>query len=448
MCPIPVMRFIRVTAVAVILVTVLLCLSMPTSYAQTVGEPYLKASDGDMEWWREARFGLFVHWGPVSLKGTEIGWSRGGERRGRGGTGSVPADEYDNLFRRFDPVRFNAREWVAAASDAGMKYIVFTSKHHDGFSMFDTKASEYRITSPDSPFGRDIVAELAEACHEAGMRFGLYYSPVDWYQPDYLTVHHDRYIDFMHRQVRELCSNYGRLDILWFDSLQIHPMSGSGGEEHYDPSWAKVWDAVKLFRTIRELQPRIIINNRCGLEGDFDTPEQHVGFYQTGRPWESCITICRQWAWKPDDTMKSLDECIKTLVLTAGGDGNLLLNVGPMPTGEIEPRQVERLREMGAWLSINGESIYGTRGGPVPPQSWGVTTHKSDRLYIHVLDDAATAVALPSFGTRIVSASLLDGSPVRFAETPLGTVIRLPDRGRDPHDTVIEAVCDRKIETD
>ncbi len=400
------------------------------------GARYLKASGDIIRKWQDARFGLFIHWGPVSLRGTEIGWSRGGERRGRGGTGSIPAYEYDNLYRHFNPRDFDAREWVAIARAAGMKYLVFTAKHHDGFSMFDTSASDYRITSPDSPFGRDIVRELADACHEAGLAFGLYYSPVDWYHPDYRTENHDSYISFMHEQVRELCTNYGQLDILWFDGLQIHPMSGSGGETYYDPSWAKVWDAQRLFGSIRSLQPDIVINNRCGLEGDFDTPEQHVGFYQTDRAWESCITICRQWAWKPDDEMKSLTECIRTLAQCAGGDGNLLFNVGPMTNGMIEDRQVERLKEIGAWMSKYGESIYSTRGGPVPPQSWGVSTHKHDTVYLHVLCDDQI-VCIPKIDRKVKEARLMDGTKVEYSLTDYGTVFSLPEKGRDPHDTVI-----------
>ncbi len=404
---------------------------------------YLKASEQDMQWWKDAKFGLFIHWGPVSLKGTEIGWSRGGERRGRGGTGAIPVEVYDNLYREFNPVKFDAKEWVEVAKAAGMKYLVFTSKHHDGFSMFDSNVTGYRITSPESPFRRDVAAELANACHEGGIRLGFYYSPVDWYHTDYRTENHSAYIKFMHDQVRELCSNYGQLNILWFDGLQIHPMSGSGGENHYDPAWAKDWDSHALFRMIRKLQPHIIINNRCGLEGDFDTPEQHVGFYQTDRTWESCITICRQWAWKPNDEMKSLRECIRTLVICAGGDGNLLLNVGPMPSGEIEPRQVERLREIGDWLKVNGESIYGTRGGPVAPQSWGVTTQKDKTVYVHVLSENDAVIPLPKLSEKIKSVSLIDGTEIEYDSTNIGTLIKLPENGRKPFDTIVVIQLER-----
>jgi alpha-L-fucosidase len=322
----------------------------PRSTAATAGAP---PAAERLEWWREARFGLFIHWGPVSLKGTEIGWSRGGERRGYLLRGTeIPVEVYDNLYKQFNPTGFNADQWVAIAKAAGMKYLVFTSRHHDGFSEFDTQADDYKITSPDSPFHRDVVKELADACHRAGLRFGLYYSQPNWHHPDAFTDRHTNYLAYLKTQVRELLTNYGTVDILWFDGL---------GKS------AKDYDADALNTMARKLQPRILINNRDGLAEDFDTPEQEIGKFQYDRPWESCITICNQWAWKPNDRMKSLKECLETLIRCAGGDGNLLFNVGPMPDGRIEPRQVTRLEEMGDWLRKYGETIYGTRGGPWKP---------------------------------------------------------------------------------
>jgi len=356
----------RIQCLLVVCLGLVVCLLTACSARQVntsnlkESKDYLHAGEQDMQRWREMKFGLFIHWGPVSLKGTEIGWSRGGERRGRSGTGSIPAEEYDNLYKQFNPVKFNADEWIQVARDAGMKYLVFTSKHHDGFSMFDSKLTDYKITN--SPFKRDVVKELADACHKAGLKLGFYYSPVDWYHPDYRTENHSRYIEFLHGQIRELCTNYGRLDILWFDGL--------GGS-------AKDWDSENLFRMIRRLQPHIIINNRAGLPADHDTPEQRIGKFQTDRPWETCMTICRQWAWKPNDQMKSLKQCIQTLVWVVGGDGNLLFNVGPMPDGRIEPRQVERLKEMGDWLKKYGHTIYGTRGGPFKNGTWGLARRYS-----------------------------------------------------------------------
>jgi len=386
---------------------------------------YLEARPEDMAWWKEARFGLFIHWGPVSLKGTEIGWSRGGERRGTGGKGEIPVEVYDNLYKEFNPVEFDAQEWVSMAQGAGMKYLVFTSKHHDGFSMFDSKLTEYKITN--SPFKRDVVGELAQACHEAGLKLGFYYSPPDWRHPDYRTERHAKYIEYLHGQIRELCTNYGKLDILWFDGL--------GGK-------AEDWDSENLFKMIRELQPGIIINNRAGLPGDHDTPEQTIGRFQRDRAWESCITICQQWAWKPNDKMKSLKECIDTLVRCAGGDGNLLFNVGPMPTGEIEPRQVERLKEMGAWLKQYGETIYGTRGGPYRPGDWGACTCKGNVAYLHVLNWPEDTITLPPLPRKVVSSAVLTGGAAEVKQTEEGIAVSVTPEHRQELDTIVALTLD------
>ena len=364
-----------------------------------------------LEWWRDARFGLFIHWGPVSLKGTEIGWSRGGERRGYRGRGTqIPVEVYDNLYKQFNPTKFNADEWVAMAQAAGMKYLVFTSRHHDGFSMFDTKADDYKITSPDSPFRRDVVKELADACHRAGLRFGLYYSQPNWRHPDAFTDRHANYLAYLKTQVTELLTNYGTLDIFWFDGL------GKSAQDY---------DAEAVNVMIRKLQPRILINNRNGLTEDFDTPEQRIGKFQYDRPWESCITIGKQWAWKPNDKMKSLRECLETLIRCAGGDGNLLFNVGPMPDGRIEPRQVKRLEEMGQWLKHYGETIYGTRGGPWKPGRSFASTRKGNTIYVHLLGWNGNTVTLPNISRRIVASSMLTGGKAVVSQADRQISIRV-----------------------
>ena len=386
---------------------------------------YLRASEQDVQRWREMRFGLFIHWGPVSLKGTEIGWSRGGERRGQSGTGSIPVEIYDNLYKQFNPVKFDAEQWVQIAKDAGMKYLVFTSKHHDGFCMFDSKLTDYKITS--SPFKRDVVKELADACHKAGLKLGFYYSPVDWHHPDYRTENHARYIEYLHEQLRELCSNYGKVDIIWFDGL--------GGT-------AKDWDSENLLKIIRRLQPNVIINDRAGLPADHDTPEQKIGKFQSDRPWETCMTLCQQWAWKPDDQMKSLKECIDTLVRVAGGDGNFLFNVGPMPDGQIEPRQVARLKEMGDWLKKYGESIYGTRGGPFKPTSWLAGTCKENIVYLHILTWPGDSIVLPPLPKNIISSSVLTGGSVSVTQSKHGIEVSLPKPHRQELDTIIKLQLD------
>ena len=401
-----------------------LCIASLTRAADSGGGDYLHASAEDVQAWREMRFGLFIHWGPVSLKGTEIGWSRGGQRRGRNdrSTGSIPVDVYDNLYKQFNPVKFNADEWVQIAKDAGMKYLVFTSKHHDGFSMFDSQMTDYKISN--SPFKRDVVKELADACHKGGLKLGYYYSPVDWYHPDYRTENHARYIKFMHGQLREICSNYGKIDIIWFDGL--------GGT-------AKDWGSVNLFKMIRRLQPHVIINNRAGLPADHDTPEQRIGKFQIDRPWETCMTICRQWAWKPNDQLKSLKQCIQTLVRVVGGDGNFLFNVGPMPDGRIEPRQVERLKEMGEWLKQYGHTIYGTRGGPYKPGSWGASTNKGNSIYVHVLNWSDDRLILPAIPKKIIGGDLITGGKVRIRETTNEAIeISVSKAHRQEIDTIIE----------
>ncbi len=413
------------TARLVVVCMAAVCLGPFFGFARAAGgaeedKAYLKAGERDVQRWRQMKFGLFIHWGPVSLKGTEIGWSRGGQRRGRSGRGSIPAEEYDNLYKQFDPVKFNADEWIQLAKDAGMKYLVFTSKHHDGFSMFDSKLTEYKITN--SPFKRDVVKELADACHKAGIKLGYYYSPVDWYHPDYRTANHARYIEFLHGQLREICSNYGRIDIVWFDGL--------GGS-------AKDWDSERLIKMIRGLQPHVIINNRAGLPADHDTPEQRIGKFQNDRPWETCMTICRQWAWKPNDQMKSLKQCIDTLVRVVGGDGNLLFNVGPMPDGRIEPRQVDRLREMGAWLEKYGKSIYGTRGGPFKPGPWGASTHHNDVIYVHVLKWPGETLSLPRIPMKITESRVLTGGQVKVTQTDEGIEVSVPQADRQELDTII-----------
>ncbi len=392
---------------------------------------YLHARPQMIRRWQDLRFGMFLHWGPVSLKGTEIGWSRGGPRRGRkdARTGEIPVDEYDNLYKTFNPVQFNADEWAQIARDAGVKYMVFTSKHHDGFSMFDTAQTDYKITSRDSPYGKDVCRQLADACHRHGLALGWYYSPRDWYHPDFATENHGRYLDFYMNQLRELCTNYGKVDILWFDGL-----------DSPRPLWGNIPE--KSFMMLRTLQPDIILNNRGGLPGDYDTPEQRVGGFNRERPWETCMTICRQWAWKPNDLMKSQKECIQTLLRTVGGDGNLLFNVGPMPDGRIEPRQVERLREMGAWLSRYGNGVYGTRGGPFKPGRWGASTCRDDRIYLYVMNwPEEGPLELPA-GVKIQAARLLSAGTLKTGRTDVGMTIEVSPEYRDPIATVIELTVD------
>ena len=382
--------------------------------------------DARLAQWREARFGMFIHWGPVSLKGTEIGWSRGA---------GVPIAEYDNLYKHFNPVEFDADAWVKTAKDAGMKYIVLTTKHHDGFCLWDTKQTDYNIMN--SPSHRDVVKELAAACKRQGILFGTYYSVTDWHHPMHPmgspggstrkpTADLDGYTAYLKKQLAELITGYGPLETIWFDYPQC--FDGKRGQAVIDH--------------VRSLQPDIIVNNRSGAAGDYDTPEQTIGGFQDRRPWETCMTICNQWAWKPNDSMKPLKQCLQTLVLCAGGDGNLLFNVGPTPAGRIEPRQVARLKEMGEWLKKYGESVYGTRGGPYRPSRGLASTHKGNVVYVHVLRSSGDSLVLPALPKKVVKSSLLTGGTVDVVQDSQGLTVRVPEKYRQEIDTIIKLELD------
>ena len=384
----------------------------------------LKAKPEAVKAWQDDRFGMFVCWGPVSLTGKEIGWSRGKGRR----SARTPVPAYDNLYKRWKPDKFDARQWVKTAKDAGQKYMIFLVKHHDGFSLYDTKLTDFRITGPESAWKHDVMKDIADACHEAGLKLVIYYSQPDWHHPDYRSKNHARYIEFFHGQIRELLTNYGRIDGLWFDL---------GGKE-------SDWNTKKLFTMARTLQPWLIINNRCGLPGDFDTPEQRLGKFQLRRPWETCMTLGTQWAWKPKDRVKSLKQCIDVLVTCAVRNGNLALNTGPMPDGRIEPRQAERFREIGRWMKKHGESIYGTRGGPfVAKTAWGGSTRKGKTIYVHVLKwPAAGTLTLPAIDRKVVSHSLLTGGKASVKQAGDGITIDVAAANRNELDTIIKLELD------
>jgi len=402
--------------------TLLLILIMALFVLQQCQTPQTK--EERLEWWKDARFGMFIHWGPVSIKGTEIGWSRGRE---------WSVEEYDTLYKQFNPIKFNALEWVRIAKSAGMKYIVFTSKHHDGFCMWDTKYTDFNIMN--SPFKRDVMKELAEACRKEGMALGFYHSTCDWHHPDFpLTSpggsvkrevsNLDRYTEYLKNQSVEIIENYGPLLVMWYDvPQQFDAVRGQGVIDH-----------------IRKVQPDIIVNNRTGAKGDFDTPEQRVGSFKIDRPWETCMTIGRQWAWKPDDEVKSLEQCLHNLIRSAGGDGNLLFNVGPGPDGTIEPLQVERLKEMGQWLEKYGYSIYGTRGGPFKPTDWGVSTRKGNKVFLHVLrwSGGSPVITLPDIGIPVKEVIIAGSVKTKFAKKNNDFAIILEEKLIQPVNTIIE----------
>jgi len=402
-----------------------------------------KARPESLERWREMRVGMFIHWGPVSITGKEISWSRANTNPKCPNHGPTPAAVYDNLYKEFNPTNFNAREWVAIAKAAGMKYMVLTAKHCDGFLLWDSKVDDYNIMH--TPFKRDVCAELAKAAHESGMGLGWYYSPMDWRDPDCRNEKNSEFVGRMQEELRELLTNYGKVDLLWFDT-----------DGRPSP-----WDQERTYALVRQLQPEIVINNRldCGNPGhahahspasvgpwaDYYTPEQVIGGYNDGQPWESCMTVSRrgQWSWGgAGDGVKSVEACMDMLFRCVGGDGNLLLNVGPTPSGDIAMEQANLIKEMGSWLAKYGESIYGTRGGPFKPSSCGVSTRKGNTIYLHLLEMDEEPLRLPAIPAKVVGSRLLAGGKVDVRQTDAGIEVSVPKSACQPFDTVVALELD------
>ncbi len=375
------------------------------------------AAPDRMDWWREARFGMFIHWGVYAVPAGEWGGSTGhGEWIME--TGKVPMDQYRQWRDQFNPTQFDADAWAAAAKQAGMKYLVITTKHHDGFALYDSAASDWDIMS--TPFKRDIMKEIAEACRRQGLKIGWYHSIMDWSHPDWgqrrawavqspEPPDMDRFQEHLHKQVTELLTNYGKIDVLWFDGEWESPWTVERGR--------------RLEALVRGLQPEIIINNRVGpgregmadasLEmGDFGTPEQNIPAEGVpGLDWESCMTMNANWGWnKNDQNWKSSVELIQNLSDIVSKGGNYLLNVGPEPTGIFPAQAVRRLEELGAWMAVNGEAVHGTTASPIGSFPWGRATQKGEKVYLHIWEPPADGrLNLPSLATPILSARQLGG---------------------------------------
>jgi len=377
-----------------------------------------------MEWFIKARFGLFVHWGIYAIPARGE-WVRSHEK--------LSIEDYQPFFEEFNPVNYNPKEWAALAKKAGMKYTVITAKHHDGFCLFDSKLTDYKATNTLA--GRDLIKEYVDAFRNEGLKVGFYYSLIDWHHPDYPAYgdnfhpmrdneawkdkKHDfpRYLQYMHGQVRELLTNYGKIDIMWFD-FSYGNMSG------------ETWKATELVKMVRSLQPHIIIDDRLGghirsvnkevYAGDFASPEQIIPpegvVDEAGNPipWEACITMNNHWGYAAaDKDFKSPKQLIRALVECVSKGGNLLLNVGPNAKGEFPEESVEILTEIGKWMSKNGESIYGCGNAGLPKPEWGRYTRKGNKLYAHIFERGIGPIAVQGIKGKIKRARLLaDGSEV------------------------------------
>lgn len=394
--------------------------------------------DARMAWWRDARFGMFIHWGLYAIP-AGVYKDRTDHAEWFLETTRMPVSEYEKFAAQFNPVKFNADEWVAVARNAGMKYIVITSKHHDGFAIFPSKLTDWCIKS--TPFHRDPLKELAEACKKQGIKFCTYHSIMDWHHPDWGvrrawndratgTPDMNRFTEFLKGQVTEIVKNYHPA-VMWFDG-----------------QWEKPWTADRardMYVYLRGLDPQLIINNRVGGGyGDFGTPEQTIPATGLGPgvDWESCMTLNDHWGYNSHDHhWKSVTTVIRNLVDCASKGGNYLLNVGPTAEGLIPQESIDRLAQVGKWMKVNGESIYGTSASPFRSLSWGRCTRKGAKLFLHVFSRPADGALLVPMKGTITSAYLLSdpATPLACSAEPDGVRITLPATLPNADDTVIVA---------
>ncbi len=394
------------------------------------------------EWFQDAKFGMFIHWGVYSILG-DGEWVMNNQK--------IDKQSYQKLPAFFNPIGYNPSEWVALAKAAGMKYITLTSKHHDGFAMWDSKLTDWDIVDR-TPYGKDIIKMLADECRKQGIKLFFYHSQLDWYQEDYYPRGNTgstagrpekgdwyKYLDYMDGQLTELLTNYGEIGGIWFDG-------------HWDKKDAD-WRLDKTYGLIHKLQPACLVGSNHHLATfpgeDFqmfekDLPGQKTtGFNPEQKPgelpYETCETMNNSWGFNlQDKNFKSTRNLIQYLVKTAGFNSNFLLNVGPMPDGRIQPEFINTLRELGAWMDKNGETIYGTRGGPVTPRSWGVTTQKGNKVFVHLLNPEDNNLLIPDFGKKVKNITFHGtGAKLKFKQDAFGIAISVPEVSLDEIDTIL-----------
>ncbi|HNY53469.1 MAG TPA: alpha-L-fucosidase [Bacteroidales bacterium] len=394
------------------------------------------------EWFQDAKFGMFIHWGVYSILG-DGEWVMNNQR--------IDKQTYQKLPAFFNPISYDPAEWVALAKAAGMKYITLTSKHHDGFAMWDSKLTDWDIVDR-TPYGKDIIKMLADECKKQGIKLFFYHSQLDWYQEDYYPRGNTgstagrpekgdwyKYLDYMDGQLTELLTNYGEIGGIWFDGF-------------WDKKDAD-WRLDKTYGLIHKLQPACLVGSNHHLATfpgeDFqmfekDLPGQKTtGFNPDQKmgelPYETCETMNNSWGFNlQDKNYKSTKNLIQYLVKAAGFNSNFLLNVGPMPDGRIQPEFIKTLGEIGKWMEKNGETIYGTRGGPVSPRAWGVTTQKGNKVFVHVLNPEDNNLLIPDFGAKVKKITFFgSGEKLKYRQDAFGIAISVPEGAFDEIDTIL-----------
>jgi alpha-L-fucosidase len=394
------------------------------------------------QWFQDSKFGMFIHWGVYSVLG-DGEWVMNNQR--------IDRQTYQKLPAFFNPISFDPKEWVTLAKAAGMKYITITSKHHDGFAMWDSKLTDWDIVDR-TPYGKDVLKMLAGECKRQGIKLFFYHSHLDWFQENYFPRGNTgqtsgrpekgdwyKYLDYMDGQLTELLTNYGEIGGIWFDG-------------HWDKKDAD-WRLEKTYKLIHSLQPAALVGNNHHLAPftgeDFqmfekDLPgQQTTGFNPEQKigelPFETCETMNNSWGFNlQDQSYKSTKNLIRYLVKAAGYNSNFLLNIGPMPNGKIQPEFVNTLKEVGTWMEKYGETIYGTRGGPVSPRTWGVMTQKANKVYVHLLSPEDNNLLIPDFGKKVKSITLFNsGAKIKFRQDAFGITIAIPTEVLDETDTVL-----------
>lgn len=422
------------------------------------------ASQEDLQWFKEAKYGMFISFGLSTYVNKELSWGIISDRVLPDGSSKqkmYPREEWTSWADSMRLENFSKENLVRIIKESGVKYMVVIAKHHDGFHLWDTQYSDFKSTN--SPYKKDFIREVVDACHAAGIKVGIYYSQRDWYHPDYQPVdletaehistppyfrakegktvkpgkRHHKYLEYQFNVVRELCTNYGKIDIFWFDACYWGGM--------FTPD---MWDAERLTRMIRELQPGILINNRASLPGDFDTPEQRIGMFQNRRPWETCMTLCGGWSYTPSP-VKSPLTIFQKLQSTAIGDGNLLLSWGMKWDGAWDEKQEASFVGVGNYLKKYGHAIYSTQGGPWLPKDWGGTTFKNNKVYVHIVKAPESGqVLLPELaGFKVLQSKDISGHSLSLERVDGGYMINTKTLGKIESPVIMELTVDKSLTT-